>query len=191
MQSLVPDIWINMSNIFLTADTHFGHCNILKYCNRPFKDHEEMNEGIISRFLEVLRNGDTLYHLGDVCHSHFPIKSWLDRMPGIQVHLIYGNHDKHKLLLHPKIIWTGERKGVQIGKDRFELFHYPMRSWNHKGHGAYHCFGHCHGRLPIYDRSMDVGVDTHNYYPYHVDEIVKTLKDNPFFHDSDHHNKGI
>ena len=93
-----------MPNTWITADTHWGHCRILEYCQRPFKDHEHMNEGIIQRFLEVLRPGDTLYHLGDVCHTEFPVAKWLDRMPGIQVHLIYGNHDKAKLLRHPKII---------------------------------------------------------------------------------------
>jgi calcineurin-like phosphoesterase family protein len=180
-----------MPNIFFTADTHFGHCNILKYCNRPFKDWEHMNEGIIQNFLERLRAGDTLYHLGDVCHSTFDVSRFLDRMPNIQVHLIYGNHDKPKLLKHQKIVWAGDYKSIPIGNDRFVLFHYPIRSWNHKGHGAYHCFGHCHGALPDFDRSMDVGVDTHNYYPYHVDEIMEHLKDVPYFHDSDndHHNK--
>ena len=29
---------------FYTADTHFGHANILKLCNRPFETIEEMNE---------------------------------------------------------------------------------------------------------------------------------------------------
>jgi calcineurin-like phosphoesterase family protein len=180
-----------MPNTWLTSDTHFGHCNIIKYSNRPFKDHDAMNEGMIARFNEVLRPGDTLYHLGDVCHTTFELKKWLDRMPGIQVHLIYGNHDKPKLLQHPKIVWAGDYKGVTIGENRFELFHYPIRSWNHKGRGAYHCFGHCHGSLPNHDRSMDVGVDTHQYYPYHVDEVIKILKDVPYFMDNDkeHHNK--
>jgi calcineurin-like phosphoesterase family protein len=172
-----------MPNIWFTADTHFGHCNILKYSKRPFKDHEHMNEGIISRFNEVLKPGDTLYHLGDVCHTAFPVKNWLDRMPNIQVHLILGNHDKKQLLKHPKIVWMGERKTIKIDKDFFELFHYPIRSWNHKGHGAYHLFGHCHGALPNWDRSMDVGVDTNNFYPYSVNEIINRLKDVPVFHD--------
>lgn len=30
--------------IFFTADTHFGHANILKLCSRPFDTIEKMNE---------------------------------------------------------------------------------------------------------------------------------------------------
>jgi len=176
-----------MSNVFFTADTHLGHCNILKYCNRPWNNHEAMNEGIIQRFLEVLRPGFTLYHLGDVCHTQFPIKNFLDRLPNGQVHLIYGNHDKPKLLKHPKIVWAGDIKHVKSLDKKYStvLLHYPMRSWNGKGHGSFHFYGHCHGKVPGLDRSMDVGVDTNNYYPYSWDELVKKLKDKPFFADGD------
>lgn len=46
---------MNLSNtldgekLFFTADTHFNHANMLKFCNRPFADVEEMNETIIAR----------------------------------------------------------------------------------------------------------------------------------------------
>jgi len=30
-----------MSNVWFTADTHFGHANIIKYCARPFLSEAE------------------------------------------------------------------------------------------------------------------------------------------------------
>jgi calcineurin-like phosphoesterase family protein len=35
---------------FFTADTHFGHVNMLRYCNRPFTSVEEMDAALIARW---------------------------------------------------------------------------------------------------------------------------------------------
>lgn len=51
---------------YYIADTHFNHKNIIEYCTRPFKDIDEMNEAIINDWNNLVKNEDTVYHLGDV-----------------------------------------------------------------------------------------------------------------------------
>ena len=52
-------------NYFFTADQHFGHANIIKYCNRPFATSEEMDEILIRNFNQIVKPEDTTIHAGD------------------------------------------------------------------------------------------------------------------------------
>ena len=36
--------------IFFTADTHFGHENVIWMCERPYRDIDEMNEAMIDMY---------------------------------------------------------------------------------------------------------------------------------------------
>ena len=36
--------------VFFTADTHFDHANIIRFCNRPFATVEDMNEALIANW---------------------------------------------------------------------------------------------------------------------------------------------
>ena len=180
-----------MSNIFFTSDLHLGHERIINYCNRPFKTHEEMDEKILENFNSRMTNRDQLFLIGDVAWSSFELKSWFPRLKVKQIHLILGNHDGTREVKEYPWTWKGEHFHTTLGGQQVDMFHYPLRSWNAKGRGAFHLYGHCHGNISGYDRSMDVGVDTNNYFPYSWEEIVERLKDIPLFNqtDMDNHNK--
>ncbi len=50
---------------WFTADTHFGHTNVIRYCARPFDSVQAMDETLIENWNQVVRPKDTVYHLGD------------------------------------------------------------------------------------------------------------------------------
>ena len=37
------------NEVFAISDLHFGHKNIIRYCDRPFASVEQMNEIILER----------------------------------------------------------------------------------------------------------------------------------------------
>ncbi len=51
-----------MPKVYFTADTHFNHANVLKYCARPFASIDEMNRELIARWNALVGPEDTVYH---------------------------------------------------------------------------------------------------------------------------------
>jgi len=86
-----------VKNTFVISDTHFGHHNIIQYCQRPFASAEDMDEIMVQRWNEVVKTGDKVYHLGDVYMSrgNGNADRILARLNGTKV-LILGNHDNAK-----------------------------------------------------------------------------------------------
>lgn len=51
--------------IWYTADTHFAHENVIKFCGRPFSSVEEMDAILIANMCARVREGDDLWIIGD------------------------------------------------------------------------------------------------------------------------------
>ena len=51
--------------IFFTADLHLGHENIIKQCQRPFNNVEQMDKELIKNWNSVVNENDEVYILGD------------------------------------------------------------------------------------------------------------------------------
>jgi len=56
-------------NRWIIADTHFGHKNVIKYCNRPYSSVEEMDKILITNWNKEVAPDDIVYHLGDFALS--------------------------------------------------------------------------------------------------------------------------
>lgn len=52
--------------IYFTADTHFGHENVIRFCDRPFSSANEMDEAMIANWNARVKGDDTVYVLGDM-----------------------------------------------------------------------------------------------------------------------------
>lgn len=87
---------------YIISDTHFGHENIIKYCNRPFRNTTDMDWCMIRKWQNRVKPTDTVYHLGDVgylkgfqtvINEPTPIQRLVAELPGRKI-LILGNHDK-------------------------------------------------------------------------------------------------
>jgi calcineurin-like phosphoesterase family protein len=186
-----------MSHVWFTADLHFGHGNIIKYCHRPFLTAEEaerartdrrgpwrVSEETVRRHDEALldainaqvQEGDTLWILGDFCFGHLEeAKPYRDRIRCREVHMVWGNHDHRSI--RPLFGQAIEQGMVHVEGQEIWVNHYPMRSWNRSFHGSWHIYGHVHGRLAREDAAhphmltKDVGVDACDYRPVGFEEL--------------------
>lgn len=159
--------------IWFTADHHFGHANIIKHCNRPFKDVHEMNTIMANKWNEKIGPKDLVYHLGDFAMGdHHP---YMKRLHGAIKILIKGNHDHSKYLKYAHWDQTYDLLNLTIEDIPLTLCHYGMRVWHKSHHGAIHLYGHSHGTLPGTAKSMDVGVDCHDFYPISWEEVKNKL----------------
>ena len=91
-------------DIFFISDHHFQHANILSFKdndgNLPrgdkFSSVEEMDEYMIDRWNSVVKQGDIVYHLGDVFFGDKQeFRKKFNRLAG-KKRLVAGNHDDIK-----------------------------------------------------------------------------------------------
>ena len=170
--------------IFFTSDTHFGHSNIIEYCNRPFKNIEHMNKELIKRFNERVKPEDSVFFLGDFC-----FKSGTNRGEGLpnkadyyrqqlnckNITFIMGNHDNNNSL--KTII---ESLVIRYGGKWIKLVHSPDTQYIETKYDLMFV-GHVHQNWKFkrikqgfgFVDLINVGVDVWNFYPVTFSEIIK------------------
>lgn len=177
-------------NTFFTSDTHFGHANIIKLCNRPFKDVEEMNEKLIENWNKVVSEDGTVFHLGDFAFGGSGLwNSVIPRLNG-QIYLIIGNHDRKNLRqgYMGKFADVLPQMQIQIEKRSIYLNHYPFLCYGRNDADAvWQLFGHVHSGptssgldcdrlVHLFPYQYDVGVDNNSYTPISWEEVKKKIQ---------------
>ena len=167
--------------IYFSADTHFNHANIIKYCNRPFSSVEEMNEALIEKWNNKVKDNDQIYILGDLIFGNgLQANDILNKLNGKKF-FIKGNHDpflKDKNFNRSLLEWIKDYYVLKVNKQKIVLFHYPIAEWDGKFHGSIHLYGHVHNNPFPYElgRTYNVGVDVNNFEPVSLEEILERIE---------------
>jgi calcineurin-like phosphoesterase family protein len=174
-------------NTWFTSDEHYFHKNICRFAGRPFESVEKMNRALIENHNSIVGPDDDVYHLGDFCFARIDQTESILRQLSGNHHFVRGNHDKELLkniqrVLDKKLFLTWDKDAEIYVEGQFiVLHHYGKRVWNKYHHGAWHLFGHSHGNLPPYGKSVDVGVDSKwitgnaEYRPFSFKEIKRFM----------------
>ena len=174
-----------MSNYF-TSDTHFGHANIIKYCDRPYSSLSEMDENLVVNWNKVVRPNDSIYHLGDfTLGREEEARAYFSRLNG-KISVIPGGHDKRWVSKGEYISKSGypvvvlsplETVKVNISgiTQLIVLCHYAMLVWDRSHYGSWHLYGHTHCNLHPLPNSLDVGIDCWNYFPVSLEQVAEEM----------------
>jgi calcineurin-like phosphoesterase family protein len=148
---------------WFTADQHFDHVRIMKYCERPWDDVEDMNQALIDNWNEVVDPDDTVVVIGDVTlHSNPELVRYrfLRHLVGNKI-FVKGNHDHWLRGAEKRYMYIHKCNGQMI-----HCSHYPLRTWAAPNRQAcWQLHAHTHAELEPYENQYDVGVDNNHYYP--------------------------
>lgn len=158
-----------MATIFLISDTHFGHENIIRYCNRPFATAEEMDEIMIARWNAIVRPSDHVWHLGDVAMSETAFLRCVPRLQG-KLRLVLGNHD-HQVPMRTILQYFEKVRMWRLFKP-FILTHAPLHPESF-GKASWNIHGHTHEQPAYPGGYINVSVEHTNYTPVALDDVAK------------------
>ena len=182
--------------IWFTSDQHFAHANIIRYCERPFANIDEMDAALIADWNSEVAPSDTVYHLGDLTLGNWgEAHKAISQLNGYIKILAYPwHHDsrwvsdsrceswKNVIILPPLVVLRFPEYSTDKHAKLITLCHYPLEQWEAGHYGAWHLHGHSHGAREAERTSaiLDVGVDNAyrilgTWRPFSLHEVATIL----------------
>ena len=164
-----------ISKIFVCADLHFSHKNIIKYENRPFEDIHDMNKQLVRNWNRVVKKDDIVFVLGDVSFASRRITRELVTKLNGHKRLIMGNHDRDRSV----------QKWMDIGfewvspfpviiNEYCVLMHEPPQYFN-DACPYFYVYGHVHGTADYAshtEHSACVSIERLDYTPALLEDVL-------------------
>ena len=171
--------------IFYISDLHFGHANIIRHSNRPFRSVDDMDKALIENWNNVVSPEDDIYILGDLMLNDNENGIKLLKQLNGRKHIILGNHDtpsrirayveENICVEEPKWADVIHYKGYH-----FFLSHFPSMTANLEKESlkqvTINLFGHTHQKEKFYNDipfMFHVGMDSNNNTPILLDDIIE------------------
>ena len=163
-------------DIFVIADLHCGHANIIRYCSGHFPTpRHEMDSVLIDNWNYTVPLESEVYFLGDLCYGRDAKapEEYLDRLNG-RIKFIRGNHDE-------KVPGTLAFATLDYDSLHFLLVHDPsdappdFEGWVIHGHHHNNNLG----KFPFInfpERRINVSAEVIGYCPIHLREITAKIE---------------
>lgn len=171
--------WDRARTTWLWSDLHFGHRNIIRYADRPFKNTDEMREALISNHNELVDYNDVVICVGDFAFlPDNKANAILHRLNGYKI-LVVGNHDlaKGKYIKNLQFNETHMIMSMKYQDVDLVFTHYPMNNLPEPYiniHGHEHIGGLGFTETP---QHFNVNCEFHDYKPIRLDDVVTTIRE--------------
>ncbi len=181
---------------WFTSDLHFGHQNIISYCNRPYDSVPEMNDGLVDNWNAVVGTDDLIFVLGDVAMGRLDDSlRHVKRLNG-RKYLVLGNHDRpwmgnkkaashRRQYLDAGFLDMFDRAWLTLGNVTVGMCHFPSSGdsqdqdrytqWRPSVPGGrWLLHGHVHDtwKLRPDHREINVGCDVWDYRPVSAAQLL-------------------
>lgn len=159
---------------FVIADTHFGHENIIKYCNRPFFNAIEMDEYIIQKWNSVVGKNDVVWFLGDFALTSKERTIEIGQKLQGNKRMVLGNHDHFSEQVYKDAGFNFVSKWPVLIDDCIVLSHAPIKMASENA-PFFNIFGHVHDNLEYPSLSKTgacVSIERLGYLPIEIEEVL-------------------
>ncbi len=96
----LPERWLpeDAGRVWVWSDLHLGHANIIRYCDRPFRDVGHMDNALLDNWAQTVdwsAESDSIVVCGDIAMKRGMTEANFDRIRAMpkRKYLVPGNHD--------------------------------------------------------------------------------------------------